>query len=55
MCQILDILHKYVPTVITKEKVTLPTGEEYSCDVDNLYEVLTGRLINLIIMYCTIK
>ena len=42
MCQIMDILHKYVPRFNTKETILLPNGEEYSFDTDNLFKILVG-------------
>ena len=40
MCQIMDILHKYVPTVTTNEIITLPNGETYSSEDDSMFELL---------------
>jgi L1 cell adhesion molecule like protein len=42
MCEIMDILHKYVPSTTSTHNTTLPNGENYSYTQDNLFEILFG-------------
>ena len=42
MCQIMDSLHKYVPTLTEDKKVTLPNGEEIELQHTEMWETLFG-------------
>lgn len=42
MCKIMDALHHYVPTVIASREGTLPNGEKFSYDEEELLEILSG-------------
>lgn len=42
MCQIMDSLHKYVPSIAKDETLTLPNGELLSVSNKELWETLFG-------------
>lgn len=42
MCQIMDNLHKYVPTLTEDKKVTLPNCEEIELQHTEMWETLFG-------------
>lgn len=42
MCQIMDSLHKYVPTLTEDKKVTLPNGVEIELQHTEMWETLFG-------------
>lgn len=42
MCQIMDSLPKYVPTLTEDKKVTLPNGEEIELQHTEMWETLFG-------------
>ena len=42
MCAILDQLQKYVPTICSSETTYLPSGESYTYQNTDMYEILFG-------------
>ena len=42
MCLILDECHKYVPTIVTQENISLPDGNEFCYDHENMFEISMG-------------